>query len=140
MPKVKLNENEKNLTRRYLIWAYKTTKESLDKIDRYFTQLNVDEFVLKQLRNKPSHRARSEYKIQVDDFEKYMQKKKKNVLPKKFDDKKSNALQPEYEYLVNRLSALESAIIHFLGRVELDSIIDLYEQEMTRRILEATEH
>lgn len=144
MPKkTRLTQNEKDLLRRYLVWCYKTTKEELDKVDRYFTQLKADEFVLKRLRTTKEYRSSDGdqgYKDMVDQFPAYMEKKKVNVLKGKFKNGRAGALNPDYQYLKNRFAALEGAIRHFLGAGELKKIKELYEQEMTRRILQAREH
>jgi len=50
MPKNIFSLDQKNLIRSYLVWCYKTTKEDLDKIDRYFTQNHVDNFILSRLK------------------------------------------------------------------------------------------
>ncbi len=137
------NLNEKRLTRRYLIWCYKTTKESLDRIDRYFTQLEVDQFILQQLNNQLKQKSKSatqEYKQLINEFEAYMLAKRENVLKQKFLDAQHQQLQPQYQYLQHRLKAIEKAIVKFLGKAELKKIIDLYEGEMTTRILQAREH
>ena len=129
---------EKNLTRRYLIWCYKTTKEDLDRMDRYFTQHLVDERVL-ALISKQSGKN-SVHQKKVEDFKQYMALKEKNVLPKKYSDAAKKVLHPDYWYLKTRLAALEQVIREFLGAKELKSIQALYENEMTRRILESREH
>ena len=133
----KPSKTDVNLIRRYLIWCYKTTKEDLDRIDRYYTQLKVDQFILKQLINAKEDAA---YQDLVNNFEKYMAAKKENVDKKKFSDPHQKILDPQYKYLRHRLSAIEKAIQHFLGSRELVKINVLYEVEMTRRILEAREH
>ena len=133
----RFTQKEKDLIQRYLIWCYKTTKESLDRIDRYFTQLEVDRFILRELRSRENSSGCDKL---IGDFQKYMQDKEENVLPKKFLDQKSKTLQPDYQYLYQRFVAVEKAIDHFLGRKELQNIRYLYEQEMTRRILESKEH
>jgi len=130
--------SERNLTRRYLLWCYKTTKEDLDRIDRYFTQLVVDERVFDLLSKQVG--KNSLYQKKVDDFKQYMVMKEKNVLPKKYTDSAKKVLQPDYWYFKARLAALEKVIVEFLGVKELKSIQSLYETEMTRRILEAREH
>jgi len=143
MQKVGLTQKEKNLLRRYLIWCYKTTKEELDKIDRYFTQLIADDTIFKQLKQSHEYRYSNnckEYKNLVDQFKNYMDKKELNVLKKKFKDRKHTKLNPEYQYLVNRFVAIEKTIVQLLGGGELKAICLLYEEEMTRRILEAREH
>ncbi|MBN1870762.1 MAG: hypothetical protein JW847_09335 [Candidatus Omnitrophica bacterium] len=144
MPKrSQLTQKEKNLIRRYLIWCYKTTKEELDKIDRYFTQLKADEFVLRQLKRSKEYRlaqGNQAFKDMVEQFSVYMKTKEENVLKKKFMDSRRQTLSPEYQYLNNRFTAIEGAIRHFLGAWELKKICLLYEQEMTMRILQAREH
>ena len=42
-------KDEKNLRIRYLTWLYKTTKEAFDCYERKFTQLEIDEFILKEM-------------------------------------------------------------------------------------------
>jgi len=138
MRKVRLTQKERNLIRRYLVWCYKETKEAVDKIDRYFTQLKADDFILAQLKNSKDYGSsvgHKDYKIFVDQFKSYMSKKKSNVLKKKFKDSKHIQFNPEYQYLCNRFSAIEKAIVHFLGANELNKISLLYEQEMTKRII-----
>jgi hypothetical protein len=136
------SQKEINLIRRYLIWCYKTTKEDLDRIDRYFTQLEVDDFILRELKKDKSFLKSSpeDYAKHVADFAQYMETKKQNVLKKKFSDDKFTKLRSEYLYLHNRFRAIEKAIVYFLGKAQLQKITDLYEAEMSRRILQATEH
>ena len=141
--KTRLTDTEKKLIRRYLVWCYKTTKEDLDRIDRYFTQLKVDARLLQQLlKNVPRKDVpdRNFYLNKVNEFKEYMTNKEKSAYPKKFADQKGKVLQPTYWYLKNRLSAVERAVVSFLGVRQLKVIRDLYEQEMMRRILEAREH
>ena len=144
MPKkTQLTKKEKDLIRRYLIWCYKTTKEELDKVDRYFTQLKADDFVLQSLRKTKEYRSSDGdkgYKTMVDQFQAYMKKKEDKVLKEKFKDHQHKALNPDYQYLKNRFAAIEEAIRRFLGAGELKKICLLYEEEMTRRILQAREH
>lgn len=136
--KPKLNPNQLRLIRRYLIWCYKTTKEDLDRIDRYFTQEYVDQFLLDHLQGAKDQSA--DYSHLVEEFKAYMQKKQDNALKQKYSDHSKSRIQPQYNYLKNRLCAIEAAIIYFLGKKQLDKIIDLYEEEMTERILTAREH
>lgn len=138
-----MTPNERRLIRRYLVWCYKTTREALDRTDRYFTQLRVDHFVLAELSRVPGLKDKElgpEYLKKINEFQNYIEEKAERVFPQKFSDAKRNKLQPEYWYLKARLAAIEKAIIYFLGRKELVAIQKLYEEEMTRRILEAKEH
>jgi len=143
MSKSVFNPNEKVLIRRYLIWCYKTTKEELDRIERYYTQIQVDHFVLSDLRKTEefnSSKGSVPFREIVGEFEKYIEDKKRNVDQKKFTDDQQRDLSPDYIYLKCRFSALKKAIKHFLGARELNNICSLYEQEMTGRILQAREH
>ena len=138
-----LTKNERNLTRRYLVWCYKTTKEELDKIDRYFTQLAVDRYVLARLKSGREYahvHDQDAYRKQVGNFQAYVEQKEMDVLKKKFLNGRKGALIPEYRYLYNRFIALEKAIVAFLGKKELNAICAQYEHEMTQRILQAREH
>jgi hypothetical protein len=139
----KISLEEKKLIRRYLIWCYKTTKEDLDRVDRYFTQLKVDHYVLALLSQTQELKDKEhgkEYLRKVEEFQKYIEEKGEKVFPQKFVDPEKETLQPDYWYLKSRLQALERAIKFFLGPAELKKIQSLYEAEMTRRILEAREH
>lgn len=139
----KLTANERCLVRRYLIWCYKTTKEDLDRIDRYFTQLRVDHYVLAELSRAgelQNQAVAGECLKKVNEFQQYIEEKAEKVFPQKFVDAKREQVQPEYWYLQARFSAIERAIIFFLGKKELTQIHALYEDEMTQRILTAREH
>ena len=141
--KVTLSDEEKKLVRRYLIWCYKTTKEDYDRVERYFTQFKVDYNVLGILMKnediKDKERGKG-YFQKVDGFAKYIEAKEKRVIPQKFIDQQKKILQPDYWYLKKRLEALEETICDFLGKQELETIKSMYEEEMTRRILDAREH
>lgn len=134
---------EKKLIRRYLIWCYKTTKEELERTDRKFTQLIVDQFILDQL-HKTSHSipgiSREKYLQEIEKFKEYKNKKKEEALAQKFLDQTKETPHANYLYLKNRLGAVEKAIVSFLGKKELRAIELLYEKEMTQRILQAREH
>lgn len=135
---MKTSLNQKNLIRRYLLWCYKTTKEELDRIDRYFTQALVDRRLLDLLlQNKETNAA---YQKKIADFQIYMETKEQKALDKKYLNSKKKTLQPDYWYLQTRLEAIEQVIVESLGKKELKAIQALYEAEMTRRIVQATEH
>jgi hypothetical protein len=137
----KMKKEEKALVRRYLVWCYKTTKESVDWIERKFTQTAVDRFVLARIEKmRSSTSSQDDYNKKVEDFRNYIADKEKDGIKQKFLNGKKKDLNPEYLYLKNRLTAVEDAIRQFLGPQELTRIHLLYEQEMTRRILESKEH
>ncbi len=124
----------KNLKKRYLIWLYTTTKEALDKIERKFTQLEIDKFILKEL-NKLDKSCKARQFIA--DFAAYIQNKEKEGLSLKYENKE---LRPDYYFLILKLKAVEKAIIKEAGKKFLEEIKLLYEMEMMERILKSTEH
>ena len=111
----------KDLIRRYLTWAYKSTKESFDRLERKTTQLMADEYIWKNLVDKDPVPAR--------EYQEYIARKKAQPVA-----------QEQHAYLKDRLQAVEKAIKYFLGVKELNAIRAGYEQEFTRRIWEAKDH
>lgn len=139
----RLSADQKNLIRRYLIWCYKTTKESLDRVDRKFTQLAVDYFIKEELKSDLAGRVfvgDKDCAKKIAEFEAYIAEKEKGLGTSKFKDEKKGIYDPQYWYWQARLKGIKKAIKHFLGPTEIKVIEDLYEQEMTRRILESREH
>jgi len=120
----------KNLKKRYLLWLYKTTKDSLDRIDRKFTQLEIDLELLKEIEKQDRGNKTSKF---IDEFSSYIKNKEKQGRDLKFEGKN---LKPEYSFLVFKLKAIEKVIIKEFGTSTLSEIKSLYEKEMVRRILE----
>ena len=138
-----MKKNNKHLIRRYLLWCYKMTKEELERIDRKFTQLAVDSFVLREFEKNLKSlkgRSREDFAKKINEFKDYMATKEQNANGEKFQDLSTKQLKPHYFYLTQRLSAIEKSIVSFLGRSELKKIQELYDQEMIHRILESREH
>jgi hypothetical protein len=130
--KQSLSQDHKNLVRRYLLWAYKSTKESFERIERKTTQLVVDEFIR-------DHLVKNKCAIPAE-FSSYIAVKRQDELKLKFVDGDAKKLNPDYVYLKDRLAAIEAAIIYFLGTAELKRMQGLFEEEFTRRILESRDH
>lgn len=124
----------KNLKRRYLIWFYKTTKEALDKIERKFTQAEVDRFILKELKKTAGSGRLKKF---ISEFEAYVENKERQGKELKYEGKD---LKGDYEFLAAKLKAIENAIKKELGKKYLQEIKLLYELEMTERILKSSEH
>ncbi len=127
-------QDKKNLKKRYLLWLYKTTKEALDKIERKFTQLEIDKFILKELKRLDKDKK---IKKHIRGFESYIQNKEKEGLGLRYE---FGQLKPDYCFLSLKLKAVENSIIKELGKNSLKEIKALYEKEMTGRILRSTEH
>ncbi|MDD2752421.1 MAG: hypothetical protein PHN59_04750, partial [Candidatus Omnitrophica bacterium] len=62
----------KNLKKRYLVWFYKTSKEALDKVERKFTQLEIDNFVLKELAKQNQDKKLDKF---IAEFKEYIRNK-----------------------------------------------------------------
>ncbi len=140
---MKLDSKQKALVRRYLIWAYKSTRESFERIERKTTQIMVDEFVLGKTLAQPSQLTPEGVKVyakSIEDFVQYIEAKRQDEIKLKYADAAKQVHHPQYVYLQNRLRAIEEAIVHFLGNRALKEIEALFEAEFTRRILESKDH
>ncbi|MDD3345215.1 MAG: hypothetical protein PHO34_02090 [Candidatus Omnitrophica bacterium] len=135
------NQDIKNLRRRYLLWLYKTTKEAFDKYERKFTQIDIDKDLLSEIENQllgaylPHDKTALEKFI--NQYRQYISDKEKACLELKYRGKKIN---PEFIFLDFKLNAVEKLIVKELGRRGLERIRDLYEEEMSGRILRSTDH
>jgi hypothetical protein len=124
--------DRKKLTWRYCLWLYKTTKEALDRIERKFTQLEIDRFLLRELQPRSKQKALQGF---IRELEAYIAHKANEGVSLQNSPKSKS----EYQFLELKLQAIEKAIVKNLGRKALLHIKDLYEQEMAARILKSTE-
>jgi len=131
----------KNLKKRYLIWLYKVTKEAFDKYERKFTQLDIDKFMLREIESELQAaylpQEKEAIKSFIADFIKYIGDKENACAELRQGGKKTNA---EFLFLDMKLQALEKAIVKELGKRWLARIKDMYEKEMTQRILKSVEN
>jgi len=123
----------KDLKKRYLIWFYKQAREALDKVDRKFTQLEIDRYILEQMGKLDKGKAARNH---IEEFRAYIQNKEKDALGRKYN---GDGLKPEYYFLQLKLQAIEKSIEKESGKKGLDEVRSLYEQEMIKRILEERE-
>ena len=122
-----------NLKKRYLIWLYKETKEALDRVDRKFTQIEIDKFMREELRKEKLKDPKF-----FEDFNTYVNNKEKDCETLK--SREGTYLNPEHQFLFLKLKAVEKAIVKELSAKGLEEIKNLYHQEMIDRILRSTEH
>lgn len=132
-------EEMSSLKKRYLIWLYKTTKESLDRIDRKFTQLEIDKKIFKRLGGAEPTGDKAAWQRLLDDFRNYIEKKEEEAIGSRYADRQGH-LKAGYLFLKSKLKATEKLISDGLGKNQLRRIKSLYEKEMTRRIIEEREH
>jgi len=133
-------QETRNLKYRYLLWLYKTVKEEMDRIDRKFTQVEVDREIEK-------HISRNARLSQIGDSDKfrelqaawkgYVDKKQADGKSLKYDGKKIKA---EYYFTKTKMEAVEKIIKRMFGDKVLKEIKTAYEEEMCKRILESREH
>ena len=124
----------RNLKKRYLLWLYKTTKEAFDRIERKFTQAEIDKFMLKEFQKLDKNHK---FKKDIAEFQDYIHNKEKEGLSQKYENGK---LSPDYSFLLLKLQVIENSIVRELGNNGLKEIKALYEEEMNQRILKSTEH
>src|SRR3972149_147683 len=117
----------KNLKFRYLLWLYKMKKEALDRVERKFTQVDIDRKIMRYMRehsNSRNLKMKNEAKKFLKDFKEYINKKEKEGMELKFEGRK---LKPEYYHLSLKLEAIEKSIVEELGHRGLKEIKALYE-------------
>ncbi len=127
------------LTKRYLLWMYKTTKDELDRIDRKFTQLEVDRFIADYFLkvsgrlNKKRRDALSAYFRQWDE---YTGAKEKDAESLKYVG--PGELEPRYAFMHLKLEAILRAVRRYLGPGSIKEFQRLYEAKAIENILCAT--
>jgi hypothetical protein len=122
------------------LWLYKTTKETFDRIERKFTQVDIDKKIMRYMKehiNSRNLKRKNEARKFLKDFREYIDKKEKEGRELKFEGRK---LRAEYYHLSLKLEAIEKAIVEELGYKGLKGVKALYEYEMRRRIMEAKDH
>lgn len=131
----------KNLKKRYLIWLYMTTKEAFDRYERKFTQLDIDEFMLKEIEKdfKEAYLPNDKKALEkfVNDYRDYIAEKEKMCLKLKYKGKRTN---PDFLFLYVKLEAVEKAILDVLGTKGLAEIKKFYEEEMILKISRGVKH
>ncbi len=130
-------KDELNLKARYLVWLYKTTKEAFDRYERKFTQIEIDELLLKeieaQLKDTFLPREKEALEKFVNEYREYIANKEEDCLKLKYKGKKIN---PEFLFLDVKLEAVEKVIRRELGKAFLEKLRQDYHEEMLRRIME----
>ena len=130
-------KDARNLKFRYLLWFYKTTKEEVDRIERKFTQLDIDRAILKHIKQKVGPKAQSKVRGYIEEFKKYVDKKEKDGKVLKYE---KQGLRADYYFSTLKLGVIEKVIAEELGGDAKRQIKSLYEEEMRKRILENREH
>lgn len=128
-----------SLHKRYLFWLYRMTREELDKIDRKFTQLDVDKEIQKSLNDKiRGLGAAFEEKLSpfLKEWKEYVFQKESDAQKLKFAE--DGQMDPQYLFLRLKLEAIEQAAKARFGSKGLAEFKKLYEESAFKRILEDT--
>ncbi len=129
-------EDKRSLYKRYLFWLYKTTKDELDKIDRKFTQLDIDRDMQKILQRKAkSYRGATKGGLEpfLKEWKEYIFEKESDAQKLKFTEELS--LNPKYLFLRLKLEAIIMCAKRRFGSGALKEFRQLYEESALRRIL-----
>ena len=134
------DKNTRDLTYRYLLWLYKTLKEELDRVERKFTQLEVDREIGRYIL-KNAHLSQIDDDIKFRelcrDWKEYTDKKESDGRALKYSGDKWKA---EYYFLMLKFEAVKKIITKLFSKKALDNIHEAYEDQMRQRILESREH
>lgn len=130
-------DDAKSLSKRYLLWLYKTTRDELDKIDRKFTQLEIDNQIYKRFKSAMKGlkaRATEGFSPFLQEWQEYIFSKESDAQKLKY---KENG-EPDYAYLFLKLKlgAIEHITESRFGKKELLLFKKLYEESAIKRILE----
>lgn len=140
MKNIRMERNDKrSLQKRYLFWLYKTTKDELDKIDRKFTQLEIDrriqEILVKSSR-KAGRALQGGIGLLVEEWKGYIAQKERDALRLKFSE--GGALDPKYVFLHLKLKSISQVILAMFGAGVLEEFKSRYEEAAMRMIEQDT--
>ena len=137
---VKIGKDDANsLTQRYLFWLYKTTRDQADKIDRKFTQLEVDKEIQKILEKKVhSLKKVSQKSIKpfLKEWEEYIFAKQSDAQKLKFNEE--GDFSDEYLFLHLKLAVITQIIKDRFGLATLKKFTALCEECAFKAILRET--
>jgi hypothetical protein len=132
-------EDADSLTQRYLFWLYKTTRDQTDKIDRKFTQLEVDREIQMILARKVrSLKTAGQKKIFpfLEEWKEYIFAKESDAQKLKFS--KEGGLAHQYLFLRLKLTAITQIIKERFGLKTLKRFKALYEEAAFKAISQDT--
>lgn len=122
-------EDRLSLEKRYLLWLYKTTKDELDKIERKFTQLDIDRDLQKAM-----EKGGPAVKAFVDEWKVYVYEKE--TATQKIAFGADGSYDAKYLFLRVKLDAVEAVTARRFGKKTLSRFKKLYEDACAKRILE----
>ncbi len=127
------------LARRYLLWMYKMTKDELDRIDRKFTQLDVDHFIagyFVKVSDRLNEKSRDALRPYFREWDAYVGAKEKDAQDLKYVA--PGELEAHYAFLHLKLQAILCAVRRYLGPKGIGEFQRLYETKAIENILADT--
>jgi hypothetical protein len=132
-------DDVRSLQKRYLFWLYKTTKDELDRIDRKFTQLDIDREMLDVFRRRAVD-ARDTVKGGVDAFvrewQEYVAGKEADARKLRFDE--DGHIMASYYFLHLKLKTVLRIVRRRFGARTVGDFKRLYEEASMRLIVQDT--
>ncbi len=130
-------QDRDSLYKRYLFWLYKTIREDLDRTDRKFTQLVLDERIAALLERDAAaldKDLRQGVGSFIEEWKTYIAQKADDAHKLKFSE--SGMPMFEYVFLRLKLRAVERLIVERLGRRRLNEFKRRLEEAAMQGILQ----
>ncbi len=130
-------QDRDSLYKRYLFWLYKTIREDLDRTDRKFTQLVLDERIAALLERDAAaldKDLRQGVGSFIEEWKTYIAQKADDAQKLKFSE--SGMPMFEYVFLRLKLRAVERLIVERLGRRRLNEFKRRLEEAAMQGILQ----
>ncbi len=131
-----------DLKKRYLIWLYKTTKEILDRINRKYTQIDIDKTMFQQIKRSAGglpDLVNKDLEKHLQDLSAYIDSKEKTLFKISFGNNTKEVTTSDYIFLNLKLKSIVSQIKKLKGVSFLKFIEDEYQKEMISRIFDEKE-
>ncbi len=130
-------DDQVSLSKRYLFWLYKTTRDELDKVDRKFMQLAVDNEIYKKLKKAVKRLGpgiSGTLEAFLREWQEYIFQKDSDAQKLKY----SEDGKPNHAYLSLRLKleAIEAVVRGRFGKKQLLFYKELYEDAAYEVILQ----
>jgi len=124
---------------RYLLWLYKTTREQTERIERKFTQLDIDKKILERLEAQQGTEDAASVQGHIQEWRCYIAQKHKDGIAAVYT-KEDGPRRGDYLFLKYKLQAIEESIQELFGAKELKRMKQMFDDEMVKRILGEREH
>lgn len=132
-------DDQTSLSKRYLFWLYKMTRDELDRIDRKFTQLDIDNEIHKKIKKGIKGfkgNISGDLEVLAREWQEYIFQKESDAQKLKYIE--AGHPNPNYLFLRLKLKAIEEITVKRFGKKQLECCKKLYEEAAMKMILEDT--